>query len=440
MIHAPIPSQPSSLTMTKTGKKSTKRTPLSFITKAQKGKSSNGKGKSKATVTPGKTNKCDHGKANEGSHCVECFVLGIGGAGIRNPCMHGIADKGCRCVDCKILGIGGSGICDHLERRDRCTSGCNATELCKHGTNKHYCKKEGCGGGQICEHGKNRSKCDKCNKPGEGHLCPCGKPRSTCKACGGSDWCECGVQKTKCKKGSGGSQICPCGKYLYQCNKCKGSQVCPCGKQRHACADCNDRYCLCCEQEKTAAADAMCHTCLSCLWGTSVEEIFLTAVICCALYGDTDNLDRVSVKKINESGTPFDMVFDDISDTDTILVEHDSIWFHGGDRSLERDTKKTLRGLAEECIIIRHRHVDLPKIELEDDDFHVVEFSGLSSKKNATRLGLALLDYMISMNVLSEACTEKALEFAMKPEEMSELAYDGAISYIRTIVSQSKQE
>lgn len=183
----------------------------------------------------------------------------------------------------------------------------------------------------------------------------------------------------------------------------------------------------------------MCKTCLSRIWGTSVEEIHLTSIMCCALYGDSEKLGDVSAKKINESGTPFDMVFDDISDTGTVLVEHDAVWFHNNDRSLEKDTKKTLRALAEECIIIRHRHVDLPKIELEDDDFHVVEFSGLSSKKHAMRLGLALVQYMISMNVLSDACTEKALEFAMKSEEMSELAYDGAISYIRTIVSQSEQ-
>lgn len=428
-------------TMTKTGKKSTKRTPSSIIGKTGKGKSSNGKGKAKAIVTPTKKKpttqkKCDHGKANEGLHCAKCFVLGIGGAGIRNPCQHGIADKGCRCVECKILGTGGSGICDHLQRKDRCTEGCKATERCEHGVIKHTCKTPPCFGNQICkEHGKNRSKCDKCNKPGEGHLCPCGKPRSTCKPCGGSDWCKCGVQKTKCTQGCGGSQICPCGKYLYQCTTCEGSQVCPCGKQKHACADCNDRFCLCCEQEKTAAADAMCQTCLSRLHGTSVEEIYLTAIMCCALYGGTDNLGKVSVKKIDESGTAFDMLFDDISDTGTIVVEHDSAWFYDSNESLERDTKKTLRALAEECIIIRHRHVDCPKIELDDDDFHVVEFIGLSSKKHATRLGLALVEYMISMNVLSEACTDFALEFAMTSEEMSELAYDGAISFIRNIVS-----
>ena len=424
--------------MTKTGKKSAKRTSLSFIAKAQKGKSSNGKGKVKATVTPGKSDKCDHGKANEGSHCAECFVLGIGGESIRNPCMHGIADKGGRCIECKKLGIGGAAICDHLKRRDRCTKGCKATEICKHGINKHYCKQEGCGGGQICEHGKNRSKCDKCYKPGEGHLCPCGKPRSTCKACGGSDWCTHGVQKTKCNKGCGGSQVCDHGNHMYQCNDCNGSQMCEHKKQKHACADCNERYCTCCGQEKTAAVDAMCKTCLSRICGTSVEEIHLTSIMCCALYGDSEKLGDVSAKKINESGTPFDMVFDDISDTGTIVVEHDCIWFHGSDASLVRDTKKTLRALAEECIIIRHRHVDCPKIDIGDDDLHVVEFSGLSSKKHATRLGLALVGYMISMNVLSEACTEKALEFAMKSEEMSALAYDGAISYIRTIVSSWK--
>ena len=408
-------------TMTKTGKKSTKRTPSSIIGKAVKGKKR----------APEK--KCEHGKRKY--RCSEC--------GAKTTCDHGKEKKGYYCVECYRLGIGGKGVCHHLERRDRCNNGCEklkGSEICKHGTNKHYCKKEGCGGGQICGHGKNRSKCDKCNKPGEGHLCPCGKPRSTCKPCGGSDWCKHGVQKTKCTKGCGGSQICPCGKYLYQCTTCDGSQVCPCNKQKHACSDCNERYCTCCGQEKTAAVDAMCQTCLSRIWGTSVEEIHLTSIMCCALYGSTDNLGEVSVKKINESGTPFDMVFDDISDTGTILVEHDPVWFHNNDTKLERDTKKTLRALAEECIIIRHRHMDCPKIDIDHDDFHVVEFSGLSSKKHATRLGLALVEYMISMNVLSDACTEKALEFAMKSEEMSELAYDGAISYIRTIVSQSEQK
>lgn len=165
-----------------------------------------------------------------------------------------------------------------------------------------------------------------------------------------------------------------------------------------------------------------------------MEEIHLTAIVCTALYGSTDKLGKVSVKKINDSGTPFDMVFDDISDTGTIIVEHDSEWFHDNDESLERDTKKTLRTLAEECIIIRHRHVDCPKIELDEDRFHVVEFSGSSTKKNATRLGLALVEYIMSMDVLSESCMEKALVFAARPEAMSELAYDGALSFIRSIM------
>lgn len=213
--------------------------------------------------------------------------------------------------------------------------------------------------------------------------------------------------------------------------------MCPCNKQKHACAQCNERYCTCCGEDKTAAADAMCRSCLSRLTGTSVEEIHLTAIMCCALYGCTDNLSRVSVKKINETGIPFDMVFDDISDTGTIVVEHDSSMYHGEAR-LERDTKKTMFALAENCIIIRHRHVDCPKIDIDDDDFHVVEFTGLSSKKNAMRLGLALVEYVMSIDVLSEACTEKALEFVIASEEMSELAYDGAISFIRKIVSREE--
>lgn len=419
--------------MTKTGKKSIKRTPLSFIAKAQKGKSSDAKGKGKATIKPVSTQKCEHGKKNEGSHCAECFVLGTGGGSIRNPCIHGMSDKGHRCVKCKISGAGGSGICDHLHRQDRCNKGCKATEICEHGINKHYCQ-EGCGGGQICEHKKNRSKCDQCNKPGEGHLCPCGKPRSTCRPCGGSDWCEHGVQKTKCRKGCGGSQVCDHGNHMYQCLQCNGSQICPCKKQKHACAKCNDRYCTCCGQEKTAAADAMCQTCLSRLSGTSVEEIHLTSVVCQALYGTSNNLEQVSVKKINAAGTPFDMVFADVSDTCTIVVEHDSEWFHNSDDSLERDTKKTLRALAEDCIIIRHRHEDCPRINIDDDGFHLVEFSGLSSKKYVMSLGLALVEYMVGMNVLSETCTKRALDFANKSEEMSELAFDGAMSFIRTIV------
>lgn len=156
--------------------------------------------------------------------------------------------------------------------------------------------------------------------------------------------------------------------------------------------------------------------------------------MCCALYGCTDNLSRVSVKKINEKGIPFDMVFDDISDTGTIVVEHDSTMYHREAR-LERDTKKTMFAIAENCIIIRHRHVDCPKIDIDDDNFHVVEFNGLSSKTHATRLGLALVEYMISMNILSETCTANTLKFAMMSEEMSDMAYNGAISFIRKIVS-----
>ena len=400
------------------------------MTKASNGK---GKGKAKSTPKPKKPDHCDHGKKDNGKLCAQCYIDGTGGDGIRNPCEHGKADNGNRCVTCYMTGEGGAGICEHLTRRDRCKKGCKATEICKHKINKHFCT-EGCGGSQICIHKRGKSKCPECNKPGEGHLCLHGRPRSACKPCGGSDYCEHNKQKTKCDQGCGGSQICEHNNQKYQCKDCNGSEICPHKKQRSGCDKCNERYCICCEIDKTARMDAMCPKCLSKINGTSVEEIRLASMMCHALYGDGDRLGEISVQKINGSGTPFDMVFPDISDHGVVVIEHDGIYYHNSDASLERDTRKTLRGLEDECIIVRHRHVDCPKIDVEDDNFHVVEFNGLFYKKKSARLALSIVEYMVNAGFLNDECVEKAYHFAINSEEFEEVAEEHAIGFIRTMV------
>ena len=400
-------------------------------------KSQNGKGKAKAkaksTSKPKKLGHCDHGKPNNGDKCAKCYMEKIGGKGIRFPCKHGVADNGNRCVLCYESGEGGSGICEHLRRKDRCKQ-CGGSEICKHGINKQFCKKEGCEGSQICEHKFNKSKCKICNKPGEGHVCEHGRVRSSCKECDGSDYCEHGKQKTKCNQGCGGSQICEHGRHKYQCPDCNGSVICEHMKQKDSCSECNDHHCFCCHIKKTARREAMCYKCLSKVSGTSVEEIHLTSMMCYALYGNSNKLEEVSVKKISEDGTPFDMVFEDISDEGVIVIEHDPSRFHSSDDSLDRDTKKTLFALNNDCIIIRHRHVDCPKIDIENDNFHVIEFNGYSRKEYTEKLLLNIIEYMINMGVLTDFCMENAFQFIENSSELSRVAYDSANEYIRKIV------
>ncbi len=397
-------------------------------------KSSNrkGKGEAKSTPKPKKPGHCDHGKKDNGRLCAACYVDGTGGEGIRRPCPHGVADNGNRCVECYQTGEGGAGICPHLKRKDRCKQGCDATEICTHGKNKQFCT-EGCGGSQICEHGRGKSKCKDCNKAGEGHICEHGNRRSSCRECKGSDYCEHGKQKTKCDQGCGGSQICEHGRQKYQCPDCDGTDICEHKKQKNSCADCNERFCICCEIEKTAAVEAMCQTCLSKVNGTSVEEIHLTSMMCHALYGNGDNLGEVSVQKINGSGIPFDMVFTDISEESVIVVEHDPVFYHDDNR-VDRDTKKVKYALDEGCVIIRHRHVECPKLSFEHDDFHLVEFDGYSSKKHSGCLAVSIVEYMINMGVLNESCMEKAFYFLANPDESAKMSYECANEFIRKMV------
>lgn len=401
-------------------------------------KSTNGKGKGKAKVTskPKKIGHCDHGKSDNGKKCATCYINGTGGEGIRYPCEHGISDNGNRCVKCYNSGEGGAGICKHLKRMDRCKE-CGGTEICKHGKNKQFCKEDGCGT-QICSHGNNKSKCKICNKPGEGHLCLHGKVRSSCKECDGSDYCEHGRQKTKCSEGCGGSQICEHGRHKYQCPDCDGSAICPHNKQRDSCAVCNENYCTCCGTEKTSRRDAMCQSCLSELTGTSVEEIHLTSIICCALYGDCERLGDVSVQKVSEYGTPFDMVFSDISDDRIVVIDHDSKYYHDQEDSKERDTRKTIHGLDNGCIVIRHRHANLTHLDIENDDFHVVEFNGYSSKEYSMGLAVTLIEHIINIGILNELCMENAFYFMENADEFSELAKEHANDLICKMVLDKK--
>ncbi len=404
---------------------------------------SNGKGKGKARAKPKpapkpkKPGHCDHGKPDDGHKCAACFVIGTGGKGIRYPCSHGIPDKGNRCVDCFLSGEGGAGICEHRRRADRCKE-CGGSEICKHGVNKqfcHACKEEGNGGGAgLCEHNKNRSKCSQCHKPGEGHLCLHGRPRSHCRPCGGSDYCEHGRQKAKCDEGDcNGSQVCEHGRHKYQCADCDGSQICPHKKQRHGCPQCNDRFCICCNTEKTAAADAMCKECLSKVTGTSMEEIHLTSIMCCAFYGSPDRLGDVSVQKVDGVNAPFDMVFPDISDHASVVVEHDAAFYHQDDQ-LERDVKKSVLALNEGHVVIRHRHVKCPRIEIDHDDFHVVEFDGYSAKEYSTGLAVSLVEYVINTGVLNESSMGNAFYFICNPDEFSESSTSFALEFIRRMV------
>lgn len=386
---------------------------INTMTKESKGK---GKARKRSPVK-----LCYHGKRK--SRCRDC--------GTAQTCPHGKLNKGYKCFECFKLGIGGKIFCVHSVYKSRCTDGCGGSDMCIHKVNKSGCSK--CGGSQRCVHGTTRSKCAKCTKPGEGHICEHGRPRSSCKPCGGSDYCEHGKQKTKCDKGCGGSQICEHGNHKYQCQDCGGSQLCDHGKQRHACDDCNSRFCFCCEIEKTAAVDAMCQTCLSKIHGTSIEEIHLTSMMCHALYGDGEKLEEVSVKKINGSGIPFDMVFTDISEESVVVIEHDPVFYHQGNKTFP-DTKKVMYALDEGCVIIRHRHVECPKIEFEHDDFHLVEFDGYSSKSHSGRLAVSIVEYMINMGVLNESCMERAFYFLTNPEEFSEISKTCANEFIRKIV------
>jgi len=203
-------------------------------------------------------------------------------------------------------------------------------------------------------------------------------------------------------------------------------------KQRDSCAICNDNYCICCGIEKTARRDAMCETCLSKIKGTSVEEIHLASMMCFALYGDGSKLGDVSVKKIDGSGTPFDMVLSDISD-DVIVIEHDSVFYHQDDK-IESDEKKVKCGLEKGCIVVRHRHVDCPKLDIEHDDFHLVEFNGYSDKSNSRRLALSLVENIINLGILNDECMENAVYFILNSEEFSEVSKENANEFIRTMV------
>lgn len=384
-------------------------------------KESKGKGKVKKR-SPAKL--CSHGKRK--GRCKEC--------GTAQTCPHGKLNKGYKCFECFKLGIGGKIFCVHGVYKSRCTDGCGGSDMCIHKVNKSGCPE--CGGSQRCEHGTTRSKCSKCNKPGEGHICEHGRPRSACNEgdCHGSDYCEHGRQKTKCDEGDcHGSQVCEHGRQKYQCPDCDGTDICEHKKQKNSCADCNERFCICCEIEKTAAVEAMCQTCLSKVNGTSVEEIHLTSMMCHALYGNGDNLGEVSVQKINGSGIPFDMVFTDISEESVIVVEHDPVFYHDDNR-VDRDTKKVKYALDEGCVIIRHRHVECPKLTFEHDDFHLVEFDGYSSKKHSGCLAVSIVEYMINMGVLNESCMEKAFYFLANPDESAEMSYECANEFIRKMV------
>ena len=203
-------------------------------------------------------------------------------------------------------------------------------------------------------------------------------------------------------------------------------------KQRRSCVICNDNYCICCEIEKTARRDVMCQECLSKINGTSVEEIHLASMMCFALYGDGRNLGNVSVKKINESCSPFDMVFRDISEN-VIVIEHDPVFYHQDDR-IEFDEKKVKFGLEEGCIVVRHRHVGCPKLEISHDRFHLVEFDGYSDKSNSRRLALSLVEYIIRLGILNEECMENAVHFVGNSESFSEISKENANEFIRDIV------
>ncbi len=157
-------------------------------------------------------------------------------------------------------------------------------------------------------------------------------------------------------------------------------------------------------------------------------------MICHALYGNGDKLNEVSVQKINGSGIPFDMVFTDISEENVIVVEHDQLYYHESDDAVERDTKKSLSGLAEGCIVIRHRHVECPKLDFEHNDFHLVEFDGYSSKSHSGRLAVSIVEYMINMGVLNESCMEHAFYFLANPDEFAEMSYECANEFIRKMV------
>lgn len=388
--------------MTKTGKKTTKKTPSSIVGK-----------EGKAIPAPPGAKKV---KAT------------------RKPCVHGKGRNGLRCVPCYKLGIGGAGICIHLGRKERCKKGCDGKEICEHGINKQSCR-EGCGGSQICEHGKTRSRCGVCKKPGEGHMCKHHKPRSTCKECGGSDYCVHGRQKTRCAEGDcHGSQVCEHGRMKFRCDDCNGSQICPHHKQRESCSICNSRYCTCCGAEKTAALNAMCPACLSKMNPRSVEEIHLASYLCLAFYGDTDRLPLISGKKVANVIRPFDMVFDDILTSGVLLVEHDSLYTHTQEGSLNRDTKKSLAAINNNYVLLRNRHVDCPTIEIDSDQFHVVEFAGYSSKWYSKYLAEAIVDYVVKRDLLSETSRRRSLQFLQNVADVSDRAFEGANSFIQSIV------
>jgi len=176
----------------------------------------------------------------------------------------------------------------------------------------------------------------------------------------------------------------------------------------------------------------MCQECTSKINGTSVEEIHLASMMCFAFYGDGSKLKNISVKKINGSGTPFDMVFSEISD-DVIVIEHDSAFYHQNNNK-KLDEKKVKYGLDEGCIVIRHRHVDCPRLDVEHDNFHLVEFDGYSDKRNSRRLALSLVEYIINLGILNEKYMENAFYFVLNSEGFSEVSKENANEFIRNMV------
>jgi hypothetical protein len=190
-----------------------------------------------------------------------------------------------------INNIGRRMFCKHGARPSKCKSGCddktgefvfksendkdifllangrhywkngNKIHYCRHGVTKHVCK-EGCGGSAYCPCGKEKTRCiehggndmcvcgkrkSRCVEHGGGSLCPCGKEKRMCRVHGdGSAYCACGKEKRGCVV-HGGSSLCPCGKHKSQCrDHGLGSAFCPCGLHKNTCfihTSSNTRFC-----------------------------------------------------------------------------------------------------------------------------------------------------------------------------------------------------
>ena len=75
------------------------------------------------------------------------------------PCPHGKPRSTCK-------PCGGSGFCEHLRRKDQCTTCCKGKGICSHGRRADQCKD--CGTRGYCKHGKQKALCKEC---GGSQLC-----------------------------------------------------------------------------------------------------------------------------------------------------------------------------------------------------------------------------------------------------------------------------